>query len=308
MKWMIGIDGGGTKTTAIAGDLAGGILGRVEKGPANYQVTGLANFQALVAEIVADLSLNCRLKRDELEVISLGLAGVDRVRDRELIEAALADLKLGCSYIVNNDAVVALTAGLGKREGIVLVAGTGSIAFGINAAGGAVRAGGWGHVIGDEGSGYDIGRQALARGLRAREGRDKPTVLLAKIMAAIKVDDPDGVIEFVYNPAASKAAIAALTEVVAAAARLGDAVAQEILDAAADDLAGLVESVIDRGFSAAGQVVPVCTYGGVINNIPAIRQRIGTRLAGKARLVAADREPALGALQLGYEYLKKGKT
>jgi len=307
MKWMIGIDGGGTKTTAIAGDMAGGVLGRVEKGPANYQVIGLAAFQTLVGEIVAELSSACRLDRSDLQVISLGLAGVDRVRDRELIAAALGELKLGCPYVVNNDAVVALTAGLGKREGIVLVAGTGSIACGVNAQGGAIRAGGWGHIIGDEGSGYDIGRQALVRGVKAWEGRDKPTVLLAKIMEYIKVDSPDGVIGFVYHPAGGKTAMAALSEVVAAAALEGDAVAREILVAAADALAGLVESVISRGFPA-GQVVPVCTYGGVINHIPLIRQRIATQLAGKAQLVAADREPALGALQLGHEYWKSRKT
>lgn len=307
MKWIIGIDGGGSKTAAIAGDMTGGVLGRCETGPANYQVVGLGAFQARISEIVGELSHVCQLDPAELQLISLGLAGVDRVRDKELIMAALNDLKLGCPFVINNDAVAALTAGLGRREGIVLVAGTGSIAFGVNAGGSAIRAGGWGHVIGDEGSGYDIGCQALARSVRAREGRDKPTVLLEKIMEYIKVDSPDGVIEFVYNPEGSKPAIAALAGVVAEAARQGDGVAREILTAAADELAGLVESVISRGFPD-GQVVQVCTYGGVLSNIPFISQRIAARLAGKAELVTAGREPAWGALQLGYEYLAGRKT
>ncbi|MDR3564978.1 MAG: BadF/BadG/BcrA/BcrD ATPase family protein [Negativicutes bacterium] len=307
MKWILGIDGGGTRTTAWAGDLTGGVLGRIEKGPANYHVTGLVQFQTLIAEIVEELGHICGLDQSGLELISLGLAGVDRPRDREQINTALDNLKLDCRLLVNNDAVIALAAGLGKAEGIVLIAGTGSIAYGVNAAGGAVRAGGWGHVASDEGSGYDIGRQALQRGIMAWEGRDKPTVLLAKIMEYIAVDDMDGLIQFIYHPDTDKAAIAALTEVVAAAARQGDAVASEILLAAADALSDLVKSVISRGFTGAGQV-EVCTFGGVVNHIPLIRQRLAERLAGQAQMVQTDREPVWGALQLGYQSIKSQKA
>lgn len=302
MKWIVGIDGGGTKTTACVGDSSGNILGRLEKGPANYHVTGIAAFQMLIRQIIDDFCQTCGLERTELQLVSLGLAGVDRVRDRELILATLSELRLGCHYIVNNDATIALTAGLGETKGIVLIAGTGSIAYGINQDGHVTRAGGWGHVISDEGSGYAVGRQALCRAVKSGENRDKETILLARIMKHIGVSDQDGVIGFINRPTTSKAAIAALTEVVAAAACEGDAVATELLDEAADSLAALVESVITRGFPS-GQLVRVCTYGGVINNVPVIRQRIAERLAGKALLVLSDKEPVMGALQIGYNYL-----
>jgi N-acetylglucosamine kinase-like BadF-type ATPase len=302
MKWIVGIDGGGTKTTACAGDSNGNLLGRLEKGPANYQVTGIAAFQNLVSDLVDEFCLNCGLNRTELQLVSMGLAGVDRVHDREIILAALSERRLGCHYIVNNDATIALTAGLGETRGIVLIAGTGSIAYGINPEGRVTRAGGWGHIISDEGSGYAIGRQALCRAVKSGENRDKETILSAKIIEHLGVADQDGVIGFIYHPSTGKAAIAALAEVVAAAADNGDIVATEILAEAADSLAALVESVITRGF-ASGQEVRVCTYGGVINNLPLIRQRIAERLAGKALLVMSDQEPVMGALQIGYNYL-----
>ena len=133
------------------------------------------------------------------------------------------------SVCLNNDACIALAAGLGKSEGIVLIAGTGSIAYGINGRGEVTRAGGWGHIISDEGSGYDIGRQALARGIKATEGRERRSHILDKIMEHLAIVNIDGLLEFIYRPASNKAAIAALAKIVVAVADQGDAVAQEIL-------------------------------------------------------------------------------
>jgi len=306
MKWILAIDGGGTKTVACAGDLAGKVLGRVVVGPANYHITGLADFQALIGKIIAELGAICGLEDHDLALISLGLAGVDRPRDRELILTALKGLGLDCLYVVNNDAAIALVAGLGKAEGIALIAGTGSIAYGLTRDGNVIRAGGWGHIISDEGSGYDIGRQALVRGLKAWEGRDKSSVLLGMIMEYWKIIDLDGLIGLVYQSGKDKSAIAALTEVVAEAADRGDVVAQEILDDGAEALANLVRSVISRGFPG-GQVVPLCCSGGVIQSIPRVRQKLTEKLTGEALPVFSGREAVLGALQLGYEYMMNDK-
>jgi len=303
MKWIIGIDGGGTKTIACAADMEGNILVRVEKGSTNYHVVGLEQFQAVVGGLIDEICVEGHLHLKELMVISLGLAGVDRKGDRELILAALARLNLDCVFVVNNDASIALTAGLGKSEGIVLIAGTGSIAYGINGRGEVIRAGGWGHIISDEGSGYDIGRQALIRVVKSTEGRERNSQLLDMIKEELAIANIDGLIQFIYGSATSKAAIAALAKIVIKAAEAGDAVASEILLQAADSLAGLVESVINRGFPD-GQTVEVCTYGGVIQHSSMIRLRLTAKLAGKVNVIACGQEPVMGALQLGYNYLK----
>ncbi|MBP2654528.1 MAG: gspK [Firmicutes bacterium] len=299
MKWIMGIDGGGTKTVACAADMTGRLLGRVEQGPANYHVLGLEKFARRIRELVEAVALTAGMKISDLVIMSLGLAGVDRGRDRELIFSALTSLGLSCQFIVNNDARIALAAGLGTKEGIVLIAGTGSIAYGVNERGEQVRSGGWGHILGDSGSGYDIGRQALARGLKALDGQEKATVLLNRIMNYLQVTDVDGIIGFVYHCDTSKEKIAALAVVVAEAADAGDVVAREIIEEAAAELAALVEAVIVRGGFTV-QPVTVCTYGGVLNNIPFIRRRIAEILADKAVVIALDKEPVMGALEIGH--------
>lgn len=303
MKWIIGIDGGGTKTVGCAADVTGKILGQVEKGPSNYHITGVAKFTAVIAGIIDELAVNCNLKKANLLVVSLGLAGADRVRDREIVLEALADLGLPCCYLVNSDAKIALVAGLGKAEGIVLIAGTGSIAYGINGQGDVIRAGGWGHLASDEGSGYAIGRQAVARGIRAAEGRDKATVLMDMIMEYAGLKSWNDMIGYINNQTTSKSDIAAFAQVVGDAAKQGDQVAIEIVKQAGDALASLVESVITRGFGL-GEAVQVCLYGGIVTNILMVRERLEEALANRANIVACKTKPVEGAVRLGLEWVQ----
>lgn len=304
MQWLIGIDGGGTKTVGCAADSTGRILGRVEKGPSNYHTTGLADFKAVIAGIVYELAAGCGLKKTDLRVVSLGLAGADRLQDSEIIMGALAELGLSCHYIINTDAKAALAAGLGKTEGIVLIAGTGSVAYGVNKQGEVIRAGGWGHVASDEGSGYAIGRQALVRGIKAAEGRDKKTVLVPMIIGHLGLKSWDELIGFINNRTTTKADIASLAQVVAEAARAADSVAAEILSQAGDDLANLVQSVITRGFEP-GEPVQVCLYGSVVNNLELIQRRLKAALDGKATLVSSSKEAAAGAVLIGLEWIQE---
>ncbi|MBP2652075.1 MAG: gspK [Firmicutes bacterium] len=305
MRWIMGVDGGGTKTVACAADLSGKVLGRVEQGAANYHVLGLANFTKRMSELIAALAQTAQVDPAELVVMSLGLAGVDRVGDRQKILAALRDLMLPCDFVVNNDACVALAAGAGAgAAGIVLIAGTGSIAYGINSRGEVTRAGGLGHILGDEGSGYDIGRQALVRSLKAAERRDKPTVLLDRAMVRLKVTDIAGLISQIYNPAMTKDKVAALAEIVAEARLDGDVVADEIIQEAGVALTGLVQSVLERGGFTASPVL-VCLYGGVLRNIPAVRQTIASILGSEVELVSSDQEPVMGALKIGHAMISR---
>ena len=305
MQWVIGIDGGGTKTVGWAADLAGKVLGRVEKGASNYHTTGLPHFKTVVSGIIEELAVSCTVKKNDLQVVSLGLAGADRLRDKQIIMETLTQLDLPCRYLVNSDAKIAMVAGLGKAEGIILIAGTGSIAYGINQQGEVIRAGGWGHLASDEGSGYAIGRQALMRGIRAAEGRDKTTVLLGMIMDNLGLTSWDEMIGYINDKTMSKAKVAALAQLVATAAAKGDEVASEILLQAGNELAALVESVLTRGFGQQ-ECVQVCTFGGIVGNIPLIRQQVTAVLADKATIVSSQNQPVAGAVSLALE-LTQGK-
>lgn len=302
MQWIIGIDGGGTKTVGWAADIKGKVLGQVEKGPGNYHVTGVAEFSAVIAGIIDELAVNTGRQKEDLLVVSLGLAGADRGNDRKIIGSALAELGLSCHYLINSDAKIALVAGLKKAEGIVLIAGTGSIAYGINEQGAVIRAGGWGQLASDEGSGYDIGRQALVRGIKAAEGRGKATVLLDKIIKYLKLTSWEELIGYINNKAITKADVAALSQVVTDAAAQRDLVAYEILQQAGEELAGLVKSVISRGFSNE-KPVQVCVYGGIVSHVPLVCKHLAASLAEQAEVVIGQDQPVTGAVRLGLAWL-----
>jgi N-acetylglucosamine kinase-like BadF-type ATPase len=303
MQWMIGIDGGGTKTVGWAADIKGKVLGQVEKGPGNYHVTGVAAFTAVIAGIIDDLAVNCGRPKEHLLVVSLGLAGADRANDRKIIGSALAELGLPCHYLINSDAKIALAAGLKKAEGIVLIAGTGSIAYGINAQGAVIRAGGWGQLASDEGSGYDIGRQALVRGIKAAEGRDKATVLLDKIMEYLKLTSWEELISYINSRTTTKTDIAALAQVVTDAAAQHDQVACEILQQAGEELTGLVKAVISRGFSEE-KPVQVCVYGGIVSHVPLVRNHLAAALGEQAEVIIGKAQPVTGAVRLGLAWIE----
>lgn len=302
MQWLIGIDGGGSKTVGCAASLDGAILGRVEYGPANYHTVGLAAVKAVITEIAGALSRRCALSMGELRLIGLGLAGADSLLDRRQLRQALAEC-LSSPFVIYSDAQIALAAGLGKPEGIVLIAGTGSVAYGINAAGQVTRAGGWGQLASDEGSGFAIGRAALRMSIRAAEQRAPQTVLLPMILDWYGLKNWEEFIAFINNRDTGKAKIAELAKVTAEAARAGDAAAVAILRNAGTELAGLAVSVIDRGFSGERNI-KICTYGSIVNKIAPVRRQVTVALGGRAELIAPAREPAEGAVLLAIEHLK----
>lgn len=302
MKWFIGIDGGGTKTVGWAVEQSGRIVAKSIQGPGNYHTIGLVQFQNTVSQLIDDLAQLSGLDKADLLVVCLGLAGADRPADQEVLQQTLQELGLNCNFIIESDAKIALAAGLGQTEGIVLIAGTGSVAYGITQGGEVIRSGGWGHLASDEGSGYDIGHQALVRCLKSVDSREQKTVLLAKVLEHWHLADFDELIGFINEKNLAKATIGSLAPVVAEAAQSGDAVALAILREAGHALAELVQSVIKRGFIGV-KPVSVCCYGGVLQNLEVVRQTAAEALAGQAMLVFSQEEPVAGAVFLARQYL-----
>ena len=204
----------------------------------------------------------------------IGLAGIDRPTDRERLLPALSTL--ATTVEAGNDAELILSA-LPDARGVAVIAGTGSIVIGRDARDEIIRAGGWGHVFGDEGSGYEIGRRALQSAAQASDGRGPETALLPAILAAWSLTEPSEMIEQVYFHV-EKADIARLAQVVLATAATGDPVASALLDEAADELARAVE-VLARRLDFPGDAVPLALGGGLLCREPAFLERFEARLA-----------------------------
>ena len=191
---MLGIDAGGTKTVALLADAEGTVVGEGRAGGANLQAHGELEVEKILHHVI-DVAME---GRSELPAaVCLGLAGVDREGDGQVIRGIMRRLGFREHTLIVNDALIALVAGVPLREGnttvsqgVVLISGTGSIAYGVNRQGLAARAGGWGTSLGDEGSGYWIGRRALKAVARATDGRGPHTRLTALVLAHFSLSRP----------------------------------------------------------------------------------------------------------------------
>lgn len=288
----LAVDGGGTKTLAVLVDAQGRELGRGLAESSNHRAVGL---QTAAARLHAACSLAARAAGRDLPVTAawLGLAGIDRPGDVDLLRSRLA--AVAGELRLTNDAELVL-AGLDGRAGVALVAGTGSIALGRDAGGHIVRVGGWGHLIGDEGSGYDIGRRALQAAMRMADGRAPRTALLDRVLAHYGAAAREDLLEHVYSR--DKAALAALAGDVLEASREGDAAARRIVRTAARELAHVALAAA-RSAGPADEPLALALGGGLLVIDAGYRRMVVGRIRrarslGRVALVA---EPALAAAQ-----------
>ncbi|HEX9412667.1 MAG TPA: BadF/BadG/BcrA/BcrD ATPase family protein [Ktedonobacterales bacterium] len=286
-----GVDAGGSKTLAVVVDARGCEVGRGLAGGANYQSIGL---ERAVASLRGALDTALRAAGYALPLTAawIGMAGIDRAADRDLWLPHLVPLA-GAGRLTN-DAELALTA-LDGAVGVAVVAGTGSIALGRDARGATARSGGWGHLIGDEGSGYDIGRSCLQAVTRAADGRGPPTTLVDLLAHTWGLNSPTEIIGRVY-PAEDKASIAQLATLVFAAARAGDGVARRIVARAAGELSRAAIAV-HQALEFADTPLPLALAGGLLVNESRFRAQVVRRIGRSCALgqVAVVEEPALSA-------------
>ena len=229
-------------------------------------------------------------------------------RTRPSCDRSCAGSRYKAKTLVVNDALVALVAGAGSEPGLVLIAGTGSIAYGRNRASRAARAGGWGYVLGDEGSGYWIGRRALAAVVRQSDERGRPTLLTPRLLQHFGIHKPQELVHVVYYRTLRPSAIAALAIHVSLAAQEGDEVATEILTEGAEELLGTARSVISRLRLDAEPFV--CVFaGGIFQAVPWLADHLRARLLDTSPLCTVTRltvEPAMGAVALALDELRGG--
>ncbi len=290
---FLGIDGGATKTRAVVVNAAGNVCGEGEAGCGNHSAVGYATATANIY-VAAETAVRAAGSTLPCVAARIGLAGVDRPADQERFLPALA--ALAPRLHLSNDAVLALTA-LPDAVGIAVIAGTGSIALGADRHGTKARAGGWGWRIGDEGSGYAMGRQALQAATQAADGRAPDTALLPAMLAHWQLAQPGDLIGRVYRDGgATNAEIAALASLVFAAAREGDSAATRILRDAADGLARMVLAVAAALNFTAGPL-PLACVGGLLTHDTGLRPMLVRRLRARRPVspIAVVADPAMSA-------------
>jgi N-acetylglucosamine kinase-like BadF-type ATPase len=289
---VAGIDAGGTKTRAFAVTRDGRIVGRGAGGPGN-----LLSSPDPAGSISAALTEALAGRRADAVVLSCagGDRAADRERGREILRAIVGP---GIPVDVTHDAQAALYAGNPAGRGVVLIAGTGSVAYGRNASGEEERSGGWGHLIGDEGSAFWIGKEGLQAASHDYDGRGGPTAISRHLYRDLGVDDLQGVLPLLYGRPHPAPAIAAATRAVAQANSEGDAIAADIVERGARELARAATVVAMKLGLADG---PVYLAGGAFENVPALEQRVRQELLSalpRAAVGPVAEEPAMGAARL----------
>ena len=304
---VLGIDVGGTKTVCLLADEGGRVIASAREEGANLQGVG-----ELALEKVLHIVMEKTLADTQVvpSAICIGIAGVDRAADEAVVRSIMKRIGYKAKILVVNDALIALQAGIGDEPGIVIVAGTGSIAYGRNARGEASRAGGWGYVLGDEGSGYWIGRLALRAVVRHADGRGRPTSLTPHLLAHFGAERAAELIQKVYQEELSPPAIARLAHYVQQAREEGDLVAGGILNRAADELVTAAAAVIAR-LDLAAEPFSFVLAGGIFHAVPWLCDQLKLQLpslAPRSKTVRLDADPASGAVQLAIAELHGGAS
>jgi N-acetylglucosamine kinase-like BadF-type ATPase len=298
MRHVLGIDAGGTKTVGLLADETGRILAEARGGGANLQTQG-----ELEVEKVFDGVMESLRPEHPVAATCLGMAGVDRPDDEKVVRGILRRLGHRERVRVVNDATIALAAGSPSGTGIVVLAGTGSIAYGADGTGKTARSGGYGFLLADEGSGYWLGHQALRATVRAQDGRGPETALGPLVFEALDVRSVPELIPRVYERGLPKGRIAALAPLVQKARDQGDEVATGLLESAARELA-MAARAVARQLSFRGSY-PVVLAGGVFKGCPSLVEPLVREVAlpnAQPRLLEA--EPASGAVFLALQLMK----
>lgn len=266
-QYVIGMDGGGTKTAVILYSIAGKVLHRFTAGPVNYNgasaETVAETFINIFHEIKKDFSLsNCRC-------LCIGAAGISNPKVKTQLEQQIRKCGYQAPLLIVGDQQTALYGALGKPCGIILIAGTGSICYGRNSGGKEHRTGGYGYLIGDEGSGYAIGRDILSAVVQAHDGRTSPTILTRLLNQQTGFASVNEIVQFVYSPGTGKRDIAALAQILPEACRQGDAAALKIVDTCGKELFELSVPVINKLGLSNGEIA-LC--GSILQKISYVRE------------------------------------
>ena len=306
MTFVIGIDGGGTKTQLYVCDLQGNVLSTSTSGPSNILSCGLERTEKSIKEVLQKGVVEEGYKLSDCQALCIGVAGAGRACVKKQIKEIITHIGYLGKMIVTHDAETALAAGANGKDGVLIIAGTGAICYGRTTEGRTHRVSGWGHLVGDEGSAYSIGRSILSAVLRAYDGRGKGTVLTSLVLEKMGIDSPEQIISIIYKPEVSKEHIAAYAPILEEAILQQDEVAGQIADEA---VGALVETaaVTIRKLDMQERETTVLISGSVLVKNAYIRIRFTEELRkiipGVHMKISSD-EAAYGAVRIALDEIK----
>jgi glucosamine kinase len=301
---VVGVDAGGTHTRVEVADDSGGSLGSAE-GRAGAMRPGEVDRAAdAIVDAVRDALGVADMGHIVPRVLCVGAAGVGRDPERLMLWEALSAREIAEDVVVHTDAETAFDDAFGDGAGVLLIAGTGSMAYGRGPTGVTGRCGGWGPVCGDEGSGAWIGRRVLSVVTASTDGREPPTALLGAVLTAAEVNDAEQLIAWAAG--ATPAHLSALAPVVTRCADAGDARAAALLALATEELVLHLRTLARSLFGDERAACPVAFAGGLIAPERPLRKRLERRLKSAvpgAQLRAGEVDAARGAVRAALRHL-----
>jgi N-acetylglucosamine kinase-like BadF-type ATPase len=306
MVLILGIDSGATKTTSVIANEDGEILGTGEAGPSNYQVVGIAYTSENIKLSIEKAIEFSGLSNIKFDIGCFGIGGLDTKEDYNIISKIIKSLDFTRRNIIVNDVVIALNALTGGNPGIVVVAGTGAIAYGVDPKGKEARSSGWGWLIGDEGSGFDISRKALARAAKASDGREEKTILVEIFKEHFKVKDLIDIIPKVHKKEIYSGEIALLAPLVTNAAEKGDKVATNIFKETGEELGKAVIAVFKK-LNFRNEKIIIGGSGGVFHAYDFFKmpfQKTIKKYIPNTEFKNPVKYPIIGTIILGLKYAK----
>lgn len=304
-QFVIGMDGGGTKTAAIIANLHGDILAEHTAGPSNFQIIGVEETARVLFSLISSCcdSIGCNFS--DISAMTIGLTGAGRPVDQQRMKdgllkyAAKKHVRLR-GVKIESDARIALEGAFKGGAGIILIAGTGSIAFGKDAKGNVHRTGGWGRILGDEGSGYFIGRAGMSAVTRHLDGRQPATKLTALVSKKFGLKNQTDIIAAVYKNNFDLASVAPL---VLHAAETRDRVCLEIVNIAVTELETHVRALLlklcPKSRRAVKEKLLLTFVGGLLANDTLLAKLLRKRLADtlpEIQIIKPMAPPVYGAV------------
>lgn len=301
--YVLGIDGGGTKTHAVIADSAGRVIAEGFSGAASPSRVGLEEAVRHIEQAVADACAQAGIEIGDIDSACAAIAGINHPIHYHIMKDALDEALQIAGLELVTDARAALEGALDGMPGVVIIAGTGSIAIGVNEEGEQARAGGFGPTLSDEGSGYYIAQRALTVVVSSFDGRSPTTILAERICSRLGVASPSDLPGVIYNSDSEPVEIAPLAELVDEAAREGDEVARQILTAAGSELGRLASSVIQK-LGLNSREFRVACVGSVFRSgefvLKPLREAV-LSVAPHAEIGPPVYPPAIGAAKLANE-------
>jgi N-acetylglucosamine kinase-like BadF-type ATPase len=304
-QFVIGLDGGATKTAAMLSDLSGNVLAEETGGPSNPQVVGFEKVGEVIVGLAVELSDRAGCKTNDVVSLIAGLAGAGREGDKEQVKVAIGNearkRKVLMGYVgIETDGRIALEGAFKGKPGIIIIAGTGSFALAKDHKGATHRVGGWGRILGDEGGGYTIGRDGLSAVTKHLDGRGKPTLLTELIGNRFGLSNHDKIIGAIYR---SNFDVATVAPLVIEAAEAKDAECQRILNKATFELFEHVRVLVNRIEESKGAraKIPVAFIGSLISNENVYRKILTQKITfsmPQVSVIAPEASPTYGAVLL----------